>query len=95
MKRLIFSRLTAREIAAGLEALTSDLSQVNYSSIRAGLVEWRRKCEALQHGVLALQALRPIYRRFRHEAHCEPRLGVGLESGRGERAAKNLGRDGL
>jgi lambda family phage portal protein len=63
-----FLTATAHEIAAGLgipfEALTGDLSQVNYSSIRAGLVEWRRKCEALQHGVLALQALRPIYRRF-------------------------------
>jgi lambda family phage portal protein len=63
-----FLTLTAREIAAGLgvpyEALTGDLSQVNYSSIRAGLVEWRRKCEAIQHGVIALQALRPIYRRF-------------------------------
>ena len=41
-----FLTLTAREIAGGLglpyEALSGDLSQVNYSSIRAGLVEWRR-----------------------------------------------------
>ena len=63
-----FLTLTAREIAAGLglpyEALSGDLSQVNYSSIRAGLVEWRRRCEALQHGVIAFQVLRPLYRRW-------------------------------
>lgn len=63
-----FLTVTAREIAAGLgvtyEALTGDLSGVNYSSIRAGLVEHRRKCEALQHGVIAFQALRPLWRRW-------------------------------
>lgn len=63
-----FLTLTAREIASGLgvtyESLTGDLSGVNYSSIRAGLIEHRRKCEALQHGVLAFQALRPLWRRW-------------------------------
>lgn len=63
-----FLTVTAREIAAGLgvtyEAITGDLSQVNFSSIRAGLVEHRRKCEAVQHGVLAFQALRPLWRRW-------------------------------
>lgn len=63
-----FLTLTAREIAAGLgvpyESLTGDLSQVNYSSIRAGLVEFRRRVEAIQHGVLAFQFLRPVYRRW-------------------------------
>jgi lambda family phage portal protein len=63
-----FLTVTAREIASGLglpyEALSGDLSEVNYSSIRAGLVSWRRVCEALQHGVIAYQALRPIWRRW-------------------------------
>ena len=63
-----FLRFTAREIAAGLgvpyEVLTGDLSQVNYSSIRAGLLEFRRRVEAHQHNVLVFQLLRPIWRAF-------------------------------
>ena len=63
-----FAKVTEREIAVGLglpaSVLTGDLSDVNYSSIRAGLVEWRRRIEALQHGVVAFQALRPIWRRW-------------------------------
>ncbi len=63
-----FARVTEREIAVGLglpaSVLTGDLSAVNYSSIRAGLVEWRRRIEALQHGVIAFQALRPTWRRW-------------------------------
>lgn len=63
-----FLTITAREIAAGLglpyETLTGDLSGVNYSSIRAGLVEFRRRVEALQHNVIVFQFCRPIWRRF-------------------------------
>ncbi|NJO53782.1 MAG: phage portal protein, partial [Bacteroidales bacterium] len=63
-----FARVIEREIAVGLgvpaAVLTGDLSDVNYSSIRAGIVEWRRRVEALQHGVIAFQALRPIWRRW-------------------------------
>lgn len=63
-----FLKVSAREIAAGLgvpyEALTGDLSDVNYSSIRAGLVEFRRRVEAIQYQVLVFQACRPIWRRF-------------------------------
>jgi lambda family phage portal protein len=63
-----FAKITEREIAVGLgvpaAVLTGDLSDVNYSSIRAGLVEWRRRVEALQHNVIAFQALRPIWRRW-------------------------------
>jgi lambda family phage portal protein len=60
--------LSARQIAAGLgvpyEVLTGDLTSVNYSSIRAGLVEWRRRCEAMQYGFILHQFLRPAYARF-------------------------------
>jgi lambda family phage portal protein len=63
-----FLTVTAREIAAGLgvpyEAMTGDLSSVNYSSIRAGLVEFRRRAEAIQHGIIAFQFLRPIWRQW-------------------------------
>ncbi|MBS7544366.1 phage portal protein [Ancylobacter oerskovii] len=63
-----FARITLHEIAAALglpyEVLTGDLSAVNYSSIRAGLVEWRRRIEMLQHNVIVFQALRPIWRRW-------------------------------
>jgi lambda family phage portal protein len=82
---IAFLTLTAREIAAGLglpyEALTGDLSEVNYSSIRAGLVEWRRRCEAIQHGLIAFQALRPIYRRWATTEILAGRLAApGFES---------------
>ena len=63
-----FARLNLHEIAAGLglpyEVLTGDLASVNYSSIRAGLVEWRRRIEMIQHNVIVFQALRPIWRRW-------------------------------
>jgi lambda family phage portal protein len=63
-----FAKITEREIAVGLglpaSILTGDLSDVNYSSIRAGLVEWRRRIEAIQHNTIAFQALRPIWKRW-------------------------------
>lgn len=63
-----FGRITLHEIAAALglpyEVLTGDLAAVNYSSIRAGLVEWRRRIEMIQHNVIVFQALRPIWRRW-------------------------------
>lgn len=63
-----FAKITEREIAVGLglpaSVLTGDLSAVNYSSIRAGLIEWRRRIEALQYGVIAFQVLRPVWRRW-------------------------------
>jgi len=46
-----YMRVQLHAIAAGVgltyELLTGDLSQVNYSSIRAGLIEFRRRMEAL------------------------------------------------
>ncbi|HPX12165.1 MAG TPA: phage portal protein [Syntrophales bacterium] len=53
-----------REIAHGMgityEQLCGDLTEVNYSSIRAGLLEFRRRCEQLQHQVLIFQFCRPV-----------------------------------
>jgi lambda family phage portal protein len=63
-----FMRVQLRSIAAGIgityEQLTGDLTGVNYSSIRAGLLEFRRRCEQFQHQVLAFQMCQPIWRRW-------------------------------
>lgn len=63
-----FMRTQLRAIAAGLgityEQLTGDLTGVNYSSIRAGLLEFRRRCEQFQHQVIVFQFCRPIWRRW-------------------------------
>jgi lambda family phage portal protein len=63
-----FIKQQLRAVAVGLgisyEMLTGDLSSVNYSSIRAGLVEFRRKCGALQHNLIVFQFCRPIWNRW-------------------------------
>ncbi len=46
------------------EQLTGDLTGVNYSSIRAGLLEFRRRCEQFQHQVIVFQMCRPIWQRW-------------------------------
>ncbi len=57
-----------REIAQGIgityEQLTGDLSNVNYSSIRAGLLEFRRRCQNLQLQILVFQFCKPVSRRW-------------------------------
>lgn len=57
-----------RAISVGLgityEQLIGDLSGVNYSSIRAGLLEFRRRCTALQHNLMVFQFCRPIWNKF-------------------------------
>lgn len=51
-------------IAAGIglthEQLTGDLSGVNYSSIRAGLLEFRREMEMLQYNMLVFQLCQKV-----------------------------------
>lgn len=59
---------TLRAMAAGVgltyEQLTGDYSQVNYSSARAGLLEFRRFCESVQHHTVVFQLCRPVWDRF-------------------------------
>ncbi|MEW9617444.1 phage portal protein [Shinella sp. S4-D37] len=68
MDAIAFMRLTEKEIAVGLGVpaylLNGDLSDVNYSSIRAGLISFRERVEALQHSVLVFQFLRRVYERW-------------------------------
>jgi lambda family phage portal protein len=44
--------------------VTGDVRQANYSSLRAELVEFRRRIGQLQHGVLAHQFCRPVWQRW-------------------------------
>jgi len=73
-----FMRQQFRAVAAAMgvtyEMLTGDLTQVNYSSIRAGLLEFRRRCEAIQHGVIVHQLCRPIWRAWMDQAVLEGAL---------------------
>lgn len=73
-----FLRMQFRAVAAAMgvtyEQLTGDLTQVNYSSIRAGLLEFRRRVEAVQHGVLVHQLCRPIWQAFIDQAVLEGAL---------------------
>lgn len=73
-----FLRMQFRAVAAAMgvtyEQLTGDLTQVNYSSIRAGLLEFRRRVEALQHGVLVHQLCRPIWQAWMTQALLEGAL---------------------
>lgn len=63
-----FAASQLRAIAAGLgvpeHLLTGDLSNANYSSLRAGMVAFRQRLEPIQHGIIIHQMVRPIWRRF-------------------------------
>jgi lambda family phage portal protein len=63
-----FMRQQLRSIAVGMgityEQLTGDLSGVNYSSIRAGLVEFRRRIAMIQHHLMVFQLCRPVWNRW-------------------------------
>lgn len=67
-----FMRTQLRSIAVAIgityEQLTGDLSGVNYSSIRAGLVEFRRRMEQWQRSVIIHQFCRPIWERWMDQA---------------------------
>lgn len=67
-----FLRTQFRAVAAAVgityEQLTGDLTGVNYSSIRAGLLEFRRRVEPVQHSVLVHQLCRAIWRAWFDQA---------------------------
>lgn len=60
----VFLKNNLRSIAAGIgttyEQLTKDLSGVNYSSIRAGILDARRRIEMIQHNILVFQFCRQV-----------------------------------
>src|SRR3546814_685424 len=55
-------------LAAGLglpeQLLSGDLTNANYSSLRAGLLPFRQRVEQIQYHTLAPQLLSPVWRRF-------------------------------
>jgi lambda family phage portal protein len=57
-----------RACAAGVgmtyEQLTGDYSGGNYSRTRAALLEFRRRCEMLQHHIMVFQLCRPVWAWF-------------------------------
>ncbi|MDX2095607.1 MAG: phage portal protein [Alphaproteobacteria bacterium] len=68
-----YERVQLHAIAAGLgityEQLTGDLSQVNYSSLRAGLLEFRRLIETLRWHVFIPKMCNTVWRRFIDRAY--------------------------
>ena len=67
-----FMRTQLRAVAAAMgvtyEQLTNDLTGVNYSSIRAGLLEFRRRMEQHQRSLIIHQMCRPIFTRWMDQA---------------------------
>ncbi|MBF0342016.1 MAG: phage portal protein [Magnetococcales bacterium] len=59
------------------ELLTGDLSQVNYSSLRAGLIEFRRRIDAMQRQLLIPQLCNPVWNRFLVTAQAAGVIGNG------------------
>lgn len=67
-----FIAVQLHKFAAGLgmtyEQVSTDLRGVSYSSIRAGLIEFRRSCEQFQYHVMVQQWCEPIKNRWLREA---------------------------
>lgn len=67
-----FNSQTLHAVAAGVglsyELLTGDLARVNYSSIRTGMLSFRRKCEQIQRHIFIQQFCLPVWKRFLLEA---------------------------
>lgn len=64
----MFQYRTLLAIAAALGVpytnVTGDLKAANYSSIRAGTVEFRRRLDQFQHATLIYQFCRPVWKRW-------------------------------
>lgn len=73
-----YQKIGLHSVAAGYlvpyELLTGDLSEVNFSSARVGLVEFRRLVEAVQWLCLIPMALQPIWDWFVATAYLAGRL---------------------
>ncbi len=69
-----------RKIAQGMgvtyEQLTGDLAGVTYSSIRAGLMEFRRLCEAWTANIFVARFCRPVWHRWMDTAVAFGRLPI-------------------
>lgn len=62
LKHLLRKAAIAADIT--YEQMTGDLSEVNFSSIRAGLIEFRRRIEMLQYSMVVHQVCRRVANRW-------------------------------
>jgi lambda family phage portal protein len=56
--------------------VTGDLRQANYSSLREGKLEFRRRIEQVQHGTLVFQLCRPVWNRWLKDAALSGALDI-------------------
>jgi lambda family phage portal protein len=77
-----FGKLTLQSIAAGMGLpdwmLTGNVSQVNYSTARAAMIQLRTRVEAIQFNTLLPLLIRPIYERVITSAILSGKLDVEL-----------------
>jgi lambda family phage portal protein len=75
--------LEAAAVGAGLtyDQVSGDLTQANYSSLRAGKIEFRRLCEQVQYGMLIPMLVRPIAERFHAQGALLGRWGADMPDG--------------
>ena len=75
--------LEAAAVGAGLtyDQVSGDLTQANYSSLRAGKIEFRRLCEQVQYGMLIPMLVRPIAERFHAQGALLGRWGAAMPDG--------------
>jgi lambda family phage portal protein len=85
-----FIKNELRSIAMGwgitYEQLSGDLAGVTFSSIRAGLIEFRRRMEQIQYHVLIHQLCRPIWARWIETAILAGRVTVPADFAQRPRA---------
>lgn len=64
--QFVAAQLRAIAVGCGLtyELLTGDLRKVNYSSIRTGMLAFRRACEQIQYNIFCFQFCQPVWERF-------------------------------
>jgi lambda family phage portal protein len=75
--------LEAASVGAGLtyDQVSGDLAQANYSSLRAGKIEFRRLCEQVQYGMLVPMLVRPVAERFHAHGALLGLWGAGMPDG--------------
>ena len=76
-----FTRRQDRRVARGFgcmpyEKYTGDLTDVNYSSIRAGNLEFQRVCKMIIGNVIVFQLCRPILQRWMDQAILSRALSI-------------------
>jgi len=82
-------RSIARGIGTTYEKITGDLTEVNYSSIRAGLLAFQRFCKQIQLQTLAFQLCRPIAHSFLDMAVLSGALAIS-DYARNKRAYRRI-----